>query len=109
MKRGLFALLLLLCIATLVLQVTGGLTQGIYATHATANGHFLLFKGPQQIAASATAFIAWIIGLFLAAYYKQWRWFIVILLLSYVGAGIYAIRRLLSSPRHSMKQQNIAE
>lgn len=89
-----YLVIIAITLFAVTLQITGGYTELVHAMHAAKPGQFIWFGGIRSFSVAVLSLIAWIIGLVLTFRDRQWKWFICILLTSYLGALIYSIVRL---------------
>jgi hypothetical protein len=92
-KRWLYIVLLVLCLLTIALQVSGGLEQSLQAVHHVTPGKIVV-PGPRALIIDITSFISWILGIILTIRGRQWKWMMLVAFTSYAGGTLYALRSL---------------
>jgi hypothetical protein len=103
MNRIWYAVLLLLCIVTVILQGMG-LPEYIQSVRVTEFGTSPPVS-PVMSVAAITSLVAWIWGLVLAIRQKRWSWLISFFFLSYLAVGLFAALRLFRGTTQSQLQE----
>lgn len=103
MNRIWYAALLLLCIGTVILQVTG-FPAYVQSVRITEIGTAPPVPLPLSIA-GMTGLVAWIWGLILVIKEKRWKWLISFLFLAHIAVGLFAALRLFCGTTQSQLQE----
>jgi hypothetical protein len=87
--------LLIVCLVVILLELSGGYAANVNAVHTVKAGTLFMITPPLGMSVSVLSLVAMIYGVILAILHKQWKWMVLLLLTSYIGAIVYTVFSLI--------------